>query len=146
MVSKVVIAGAGIGGLTLAVALQRRGVRVRVFERASQLTAAGAGIGLPANGVKALQKLGLGDGVMRAGMVVERAVILTLAGRQLGSEVDLTEVYRSMGASLVALHRGRLHAVLLDGVGADAIRTAAQVASFEQDSRSVQVALRTANA
>ena len=45
MVSKVVIAGAGIGGLTL-VALQRRGVRVRVFERASQLTAAGAGIGL----------------------------------------------------------------------------------------------------
>ena len=55
MVSKVVIAGAGIGGLTLAVALQRRGVRVRVFERASQLTAAGAGIGLPANGVKALK-------------------------------------------------------------------------------------------
>ena len=77
MVSNVVIAGAGIGGLTLAVALQRRGVRVRVFERANQLTAAGAGIGLPANGVKALQTLGLGDGVMRAGLVVVRAVILT---------------------------------------------------------------------
>lgn len=141
MVSKVVIAGAGIGGLALAVALQRRGVRVTVFERASQLTAAGAGIGLPANGVKALQTLGLGDGVMRAGMVVERAVILNSRGRQLGSEVDLTEVYRAIGASLVALHRGRLHAVLLDGVGADTIRTAAQVTSFEQDSRSVQVAL-----
>ena len=109
MVSKVVIAGAGIGGLTLAVALQRRGVRVRVFERASQLTAAGAGIGLPANGVKALQTLGLGDGVMRAGMVVERSA-LNSRGRQLGSEVDLTEVYRAIGASLVALHRGRLHA------------------------------------
>ena len=141
MVSNVVIAGAGIGGLTLAVALRRRGIRVSVFERASQLTAVGAGIGLPANGVKALQNLGLGDAVMRAGMVVERALILDSRGRQLGSEVDLTEVYQSMGASLVALHRGRLHAVLLDAVGSHAVTTGAQVASFEQDASSVHVAL-----
>ena len=79
--------------------------------------AAGAGIALPANGVKALQQLGLGAAVTKAGMVVERAVILDSRGRQLGSEVDLTDVYDSMGASLVALHRGRLHAVLLDAVG-----------------------------
>ena len=83
---------------------------------------------------------------MRAGMVVERAVILNSRGRQLGSEVDLTEVYRAIGASLVALHRGRLHAALLDGVGADTIRTAAQVTSFEQDSRSFRWRSQTANA
>jgi len=141
MVSDVVIAGAGIGGLTLAVALQRRGVRVRVFERASQLTAAGAGIGLPANGVKALQRLGLGEAVAKAGMVVERAVILDSRGRQLGSEVDLTDVYRSMGASLVALHRGRLHAVLLDAVADRIVTTGAHVVSFEQQRDSVHVAL-----
>jgi 2-polyprenyl-6-methoxyphenol hydroxylase-like FAD-dependent oxidoreductase len=141
MVSNVVIAGAGIAGLTLAVALRRRGVRVSVFERASQLTAVGAGIGLPANGVKALQTLGLGEAVMRAGMVVERAVIQNSRGRQLGSEVDLTDVYQSMGASLVALHRGRLHAVLLDTVGPQIVTTGAPVASFEQDARSVHVAL-----
>jgi 2-polyprenyl-6-methoxyphenol hydroxylase-like FAD-dependent oxidoreductase len=141
MVSDVVIAGAGIGGLTLAVALRRRGIRVRVFERASQLTVAGAGIALPANGVKALQKLGLGEAVMRAGMVVERTVILDSHGRQLGPEVDLTDVYRSMGASLVALHRGRLQAVLLDAVGGNVVTTVAQVASFEQDQGSVHVAL-----
>jgi 2-polyprenyl-6-methoxyphenol hydroxylase-like FAD-dependent oxidoreductase len=74
-------------------------------------------------------------------MVVERAVVLDSRGRQLGAEVDLTDVYRSMGASLVALHRGRLHAVLLDAVGADTVVTAAQVTSFEQGSRSVQVVL-----
>ena len=141
MVSDVVIAGAGIGGLTLAVALQRRGVGVRVFERASQLTAAGAGIGLPANGVKALQRLGLGEAVAKAGMVVERAVILDSRGRQLGSEVDLTDVYRSMGASLVALHRGRLHAVLLDAVADRIVTTGAHVVSFEQQRDSVHVAL-----
>jgi 2-polyprenyl-6-methoxyphenol hydroxylase-like FAD-dependent oxidoreductase len=141
MVSDVVIAGAGIGGLTLAVALQRRGSRVRVFERANQLTAAGAGIALPANGVKALQKLGLDAAVTRAGMVVERAVILDWRGRQLGSEVDLTDVYRSMGASLVALHRGRLHAVLLDAVGGGVVTTGAQVTSFDQNRESVHVGL-----
>ncbi len=141
MVSNVVIAGAGIGGLTLAVALRRRGVRVSVVERASQLTAVGAGIALPANGVKALQTLGLGEAVMRAGVVVERAIIQDSRGRPLGAEVDLTEVYQSMGASLVALHRRRLHALLLDAVGSHAVTTGAQVASFEQDARSVHVPL-----
>ncbi len=141
MVSDVVIAGAGIGGLTLAVALQRRGVRVRVFERATQLTAAGAGIGLPANGVKALQQLGLGEAVAQAGMVVERAVILDSRGRQLGAEVDLTDVYRAMGASLIALHRGRLHAVLLDALADHIITNGAQVVSFEQQRDSIHVAL-----
>src|SRR5262245_36393922 len=126
MVSNVVIAGAGSGGLTLAVALGRRGLRVRAFARASQLTAVGGGIGLPANGVKALQTLGLGEAVLRAGMVVERAVIQDSRGRPLGSEVDLTDVYQSMGASLVALHRGRLHAALLDAVGSHTVTTSAQ--------------------
>jgi 2-polyprenyl-6-methoxyphenol hydroxylase-like FAD-dependent oxidoreductase len=141
MVSDVVIAGAGIGGLTLAVALRRREARVRVFERAQHLTAAGAGIALPANGVKALHTLRLGDAVTQAGRIVERAAILDWRGRSLGAEVDLTDVYHAMGASLVALHRARLHAVLLEAVGSDTVTTGAQVVSFEQDASSVHVAL-----
>jgi 2-polyprenyl-6-methoxyphenol hydroxylase-like FAD-dependent oxidoreductase len=141
VVSEVTIAGAGIGGLTLAIALCRRGVRVTVFERASHLTPVGAGIGLPANGVKALMQLGLGQPVMNAGKVVARAAILDARGRQLGAEVDLTGVYQSMGASLVALHRARLHAVLIDAVGPGVVRTSTHVASFEQDRATVHVAL-----
>ncbi|HVQ15476.1 MAG TPA: FAD-dependent monooxygenase, partial [Vicinamibacterales bacterium] len=143
MVPDVVVAGAGIGGLTLAIALRRRGARVRVFERALHLGAVGAGIGLPANGVKALQTLGLGELVTRAGMVVGRAAILDARGRPLGSEVDLTGVYQGMGASLVALHRGRLHALLLEAVGSGVVSTGAQVVSFEQNTNSVHVALMT---
>jgi len=143
MVPDVVVAGAGIGGLTLAIALRRRGARVRVFERANHLDAVGAGIGLPANGVKALQTLGLGEAVIAAGMVVGRAAILDSRGRALGSEVDLTSVYHEMGASLVALHRARLHALLLDAVGSDVVTTGAQVVSYEQTTDSVHVALMT---
>jgi 2-polyprenyl-6-methoxyphenol hydroxylase-like FAD-dependent oxidoreductase len=143
MVPDVVIAGAGIGGLTLAIALRRRGARVRVFERATHLGAVGAGIGLPANGVKALQGLGLGELVARAGMVVGRAAILDNRGRPLGSEVDLTGVYQEIGASLVALHRARLHALLLEAVGSGVVSTGAQVVSFEQNTNSVHVALMT---
>lgn len=141
MVSDVVIAGAGIGGLTLAVALRRRGIRVRVFERARTFAAVGAGIALPANGVKALQTLRLGGAVTDGGMVVARTAILDSRGRQLGTEVDLTEVYEAMGASLVALHRARLHQILLDAVGPGVITAGAEVTSFERDDSSVHVTL-----
>lgn len=143
MVPDVVVAGAGIGGLTLAIALRRRGARVRVFERAAHLGAVGAGIGLPANGVKALQALGLGELVTKAGMIVGRAAILDSRGRPLGSEVNLTGVYQEIGASLVALHRARLHALLLEAVGSGVVSTGAQVVSFEQSANSVHVALMT---
>ena len=143
MVPDVVVAGAGIGGLTLAIALRRRGARVRVFERANHLGAVGAGIGLPANGVKALQTLGLGESVTRAGMVVKRAAILDARGRPLGAEVDLTSVYQEIGASLVALHRARLHALLLDALGSGVVTTGAHVVSFEQTADFVHVALMT---
>jgi len=143
MVPDVVVAGAGIGGLTLAIALRRRGARVRVFERANHLGAVGAGIGLPANGVKALQTLGLGESVTRAGMIVRRAAILDARGRPLGAEVDLTSVYQEIGASLVALHRARLHALLLDTLGSGVVTTGAHVVSFEQTADVVHVALMT---
>jgi 2-polyprenyl-6-methoxyphenol hydroxylase-like FAD-dependent oxidoreductase len=143
MVPDVVVAGAGIGGLTLAIALRRRGARVRVFERANHLGAVGAGIGLPANGVKALQTLGLGESVTRAGMIVRRAAILDARGRPLGAEVDLTSVYQEIGASLVALHRARLHALLLDALGSGVVTTGAHVVSFEQTADVVHVALMT---
>ncbi|MGW6578179.1 FAD-dependent monooxygenase [Streptomyces globisporus] len=58
-----VVAGGGIGGLTAAVALSRRGWRVTVCERASALTGIGAGIVLAPNALRALESIGLGPAV-----------------------------------------------------------------------------------
>src|SRR5699024_6984889 len=60
---RIAIVGAGIGGLSAAVGLQRAGGEVTVFERAPELRAGGSGLSLFANGLTALQSLGLLDDV-----------------------------------------------------------------------------------
>ena len=139
MISHVVIAGAGIGGLTLATALHRRGVHVVCLERAPTFAPAGAGIALPPNGVKALFSLGLERELIAAGHPVERAVILDRTGRELGGESNLARIYGHIGAPVIALHRARLHALLLHGVGADTVRLGATVTGFTQDNDRVVV-------
>ncbi|MBX9874986.1 MAG: NAD(P)-binding protein, partial [Beijerinckiaceae bacterium] len=59
--SRIAIIGAGIGGLTLALALRQRGIEADVFEQATQLTEIGAAIALSANGTRELERLGCLD-------------------------------------------------------------------------------------
>lgn len=59
--TRVAVVGAGIGGLTLGIALQRAGVTVEVYERADELREVGAAVALSANGTRELYRLGVGD-------------------------------------------------------------------------------------
>jgi salicylate hydroxylase len=63
-----IVIGAGIGGLTAALALRRVGVEARVYEQASELREVGAGIQLAPNGTQVLSRLGLGDSLARVGV------------------------------------------------------------------------------
>ena len=58
---RIVIIGAGVGGLTLALLLRRRGIAAEVLEQASELREVGAGIALASNATRVLRQLGLGD-------------------------------------------------------------------------------------
>lgn len=53
------IIGAGIGGLTTAIALEQKGIETRIFEQAEQIKIVGAGIILANNAMQVYEKLGL---------------------------------------------------------------------------------------
>jgi 2-polyprenyl-6-methoxyphenol hydroxylase-like FAD-dependent oxidoreductase len=128
----VAIAGAGIGGLTLAIALRRRGVPVTVLERAPELRPIGAGLGLGPNAIAALERLGLRSAIGKAGAAINRSAILDERGRLLGPEMDVGRLAQEIGAPQMALHRGRLHDALLESLGPNVVRLGIAVASFER--------------
>ena len=69
---KILIAGAGIGGLALALALQRKGMEAVIWERVPEIREIGAGLLLTPNAVWVLQQLGLSDETCKAGRVVRQ--------------------------------------------------------------------------
>jgi salicylate hydroxylase len=109
----VIVAGAGIGGLTVALALKRNGFRVIVLEQAERLQETGAGIQLSPNAARLLIELGFADR-LRPHVVVPQAVRVLNAknGREI-VRIPLGETAaQRYGAPYWIIHRGDLQAVL----------------------------------
>ncbi|GCE45259.1 2-polyprenyl-6-methoxyphenol hydroxylase-like FAD-dependent oxidoreductase [Thermosporothrix hazakensis] len=129
----VLIIGAGIGGLTTALALRQAGYSVRVFERAQEVKEVGAGLTLWANALGALRKLGLEHIVRDLGRPDALPIgFYTARGKQL-MQLSPDEMTRHLGAPPVAVHRAELLAALRDAVGRDSIECGARLIAFEQD-------------
>jgi 2-polyprenyl-6-methoxyphenol hydroxylase-like FAD-dependent oxidoreductase len=71
-IGRILIVGGGIAGLSVATALHRQGLISELVESGQTWPAIGAGINLPANGVRVLRALGLGASVDRMSAVVRR--------------------------------------------------------------------------
>jgi len=106
----VTVIGAGIAGLAVAVAMARRGANVRVLERSSEITRAGAGLQISPNGFAVIRALGL-DGALRSAGLEARAIELRdyRAGRRV-LRIDLTG--RRNGLPFILIHRAHLVALL----------------------------------
>jgi pimeloyl-ACP methyl ester carboxylesterase len=87
---------------------------------------------------------GLDDAVAAAGAALSRAVLLDPSGRPLGPETRIERIFESPAARVVALHRARLHDVLLGAAGNAVVRTGVRVAGFEQTPDRVVVMATTA--
>lgn len=109
---KIAIAGAGIAGLTTAIALNKKGVDVTVYEAAPQLKAVGAGISLSANAIKALEVLGVKNSVVAKGHFLEKLSILNHKGKVLTS-TNSAQLKTVFGDDNFAIKRSDLHEVLL---------------------------------
>src|ERR1700749_5204767 len=115
----VLIAGAGLGGLTAALALIQRGHNVRVFEQAAELREVGAGVQLGANGTRILIALGLETAMQQVVCAATSKEIRLGTTGQSWPTFDLGETsVERFGAPYWMVHRGDFHKVLLDAVRA----------------------------
>jgi len=115
----IVIAGAGIGGLTAALALSRAGYRIVVAERSPELSETGAGIQLAPNAGRVLAGLGLDAAI--AAKAIEPAAIEIRSGGRGGVVTSIrSQAFRERyGFPYRVIHRADLQSVLVAAVAAD---------------------------
>jgi len=142
---RILIAGAGVGGLTAALALLRDGHEVEVYEAAPRLAELGAGVQISANGARVLFALGLEDVLRKVWCEPSGKEIRLWNTGETWKLFDLgAESVARYGAPYFMIHRADLHGVLIDAVRArkpDAIRLAARVTGFDDDGKSVTLHL-----
>ncbi len=131
---KILIVGAGIGGLTAAIALRQAGFGVEVFERTAELKEIGAAIGLSANAIRVLRHLGLMEEVVHQGMIIKAAVAYTSGGGTISSlPMNLTDV------PSICLHRADLQQALLSVLPPDCIHLGEEFVQFKTTSNGVTI-------
>lgn len=139
---KAVVVGAGIGGLTAANALQRTGWRVKVYEQAPRIGPVGAGVGIAPNAVKALDHLGLGNGLREHGRRQDALEIRTRSGRRL-THLPGADIEDRYGAPFYALHRAELHQVLARRLNPGTLHTGHRATTVTTDADTATVTVET---
>jgi 5-methylphenazine-1-carboxylate 1-monooxygenase len=138
---EVIIVGAGIGGLTLALTLHRAGIPARIFEAAPEFAPLGAGINILPHASKELCELGLESALTRLSVMTREAVFYNRFGQLIYQE----PLGRLAGyaAPQFSIHRSDLHNILLDAcqhrLDADRIRQGWKCVGFRQESHGVTV-------
>jgi 2-polyprenyl-6-methoxyphenol hydroxylase-like FAD-dependent oxidoreductase len=127
--------GAGIGGLTAAIALRQAGVDVEVFERAPELHEVGAGLALWKNAVAALEVLGVAGAIRKFSLPQSGAGLRTWDGRVLVAPSPALAA--RLGEIGLVMPRARLQAALADAAGRGTIRLGKACTSIEPDSGGV---------
>jgi 3-hydroxybenzoate 6-monooxygenase len=109
----VIVVGGGIGGLSAAFALSRKGPRVRVLERASEFGEVGAGIQLAPNCTRILHEYGLLEETVALGVLPRNMVMRDALDASDLTRLDLADLERRYGFPYLVIHRSDLHGILL---------------------------------
>src|SRR3984957_1285067 len=141
---KVIVAGAGIGGLTAALSLHAAGIDVLVIDAAVTLQPLGVGINLLPHAVRELTELGLGDALAATGIPTAEHVHFDRHGNRIwGFASGLNIGYRWPQYSI---HRGELQMIMLDAVrarlGPRAVRSGTVVTEFTESASQVRAVVR----
>jgi len=109
---RVVVIGAGIGGLTAGLALHQAGYAVEIYDRVQELRPVGAGISLWSNGVKVLNRLGLGSQIQAIGGIMQRMQYRDKSGTLL-NDIALEPLIHAVGQRPYPVARRDLQQLLL---------------------------------
>jgi 2-polyprenyl-6-methoxyphenol hydroxylase-like FAD-dependent oxidoreductase len=125
------IIGAGIGGLTTALAFEKNGIDYHIFEKASELSEVGAGIWLAPNALQVLEHLGILDDIKAKGNSIDR---ITLGKADLNPISDNFQdnIKKQFGFSTIAIHRAELQKILLNKIPKEKISLAKGFQSFQK--------------
>jgi len=117
---KYTIIGAGIGGLTTALAFEKKGIEYQLFEKAPELNEVGAGIWLAPNALQVLESLGVLEEIQSKGNPIDR---ITIGKPDLSPLSDSFQnvIEKKFGYTTVAIHRATLQKVLFDKIPAEKI-------------------------
>lgn len=144
---RILVAGGGIGGLSAAIALARRGIESEVLERSLFGEEAGAGIQLGPNATRLLREIGVLDAIAPSAFSPESILIYDgLSGRNLGAVPLGAHIERRYGAPYLTLHRADLHAGLhsvAQALAAVTLRPGFDIAAI--DMQSAGIVLRAAD-
>jgi FAD-dependent urate hydroxylase len=131
----VVVIGAGIGGLTAGIALKQAGYTVEVYDRVQDLRPVGAGISLWSNGVKVLNRLGLGAEMAKIGGKMDRMEYRSKTGKLL-NDITLQPLIEAVGQRPYPVARRDLQQMLLNAFDGE-VKLGHRCIGVEQDETGV---------
>lgn len=135
---RVAIVGGGAGGLAAANFLLRSGLDVTVYEQASRLGEVGAGVQIAPNGLRMLDRVGLGDSVRERGArLMPGSAYFRKEGGEPVAAVHTTD--SSGELSLYGLHRADLISILSDPLAEGVVRTGQRATRVEQGTQGVRI-------
>ena len=139
----VIVVGGGIGGLSAAFALTRKGFSVRVLERSAEFGEVGAGLQVAPNCTRILRTYGLLGDVRRLGVLPDSMVMKDAVDGTVLTSLDLTDLAQRYGTPYIVIHRSDLHGLFLDGcrqAGVD-LRTSQHVTGYGNTENGARVTL-----
>ncbi|MEM6838078.1 MAG: FAD-dependent urate hydroxylase HpxO [Cyanobacteria bacterium P01_C01_bin.120] len=132
---KAVVIGAGMAGLAIGISLRQAGYEVEIYEKTSKIRPAGAGISLWSNGIKVLNRLGLGKEVAAIGGQMNRMEYRTHQDELL-NHIDLIPLINEVGQRPYPVSRTDLQEIMLAAFGSEQVHLNMRCVGVKQDEHS----------
>ncbi len=135
---KCAIIGAGIGGLTAAIALQQRGIEAKIYEAAPEIKPLGAGIVMATNAMLVFKRLGIAERIQRVGYPISEMFVADQDWKSI-QKMEANYAVEKYGVGSYAYHRAELHQALLNELPAGAVVLNHKLISVQQDENKVSI-------